>query len=109
MSNNRDNWLKGLPLDALPEAHRKLAEVIGVEAMIDLCREYGGLQTYIPTLDALDKVRRNQQIRAHYNGSNTEQLAKRFGLTDRAVRMIVDGIAPQPIKGQITMFDSEKE
>jgi Mor family transcriptional regulator len=75
--------------DMLPEAHRRLAEVIGLEAMLRLCETYGGAPLYIPKLDALAAARRARQIRQEYDGVNTAQLARRYGVSMRTVQMIL--------------------
>ena len=99
-------WLDVLEYDDLPESHKKLADVIGVEATLKLCRVYGGAQWYIPGLNNLYDKARAKMIRKEYNGSNVRGLAHKFGLSTRAVYEIVRGENPQ-IDGQISVFDLE--
>ena len=42
----REDWMASVTMDMLPEAHRKFAEIIGVEATLRLCAEWGGAATY---------------------------------------------------------------
>ena len=82
--------LEGMPLDKMPEPHRKLAEVIGLEAMMRFCETYGGMSFTVPKMDKLLAAERNKHIRAEYNGYNTSALARKYGLTARMVQVIVD-------------------
>jgi Mor family transcriptional regulator len=75
--------------EMLPEPHRRLSEVIGVEATIRLCEAYGGAPLYIPKLDALKAARRDERIRAEYDGMNTQVLARRYGVSRRTVQAVV--------------------
>ncbi len=79
--------------EMLPEAHRRLSEVIGIEATIRLCEAYGGAPLYIPKLDALNAARRDERIRAEYDGMNTQVLARRYGVSRRTVQAVVSQAA----------------
>jgi Mor family transcriptional regulator len=90
-----------MPLDKLPEPHRKLAEVIGVEAMMRFCETYGGMSFTVPKMDKILAAERNGHIRREYNGYNASALARKYGLSKRMIEMIVDGSAPAQIDGQM--------
>lgn len=81
--------MEGITRDMLPEAHRRLAEVIGLEATLQLCEAYGGAPLYIPKLDALVAAQRARRIRSEYDGMNTAALARRYGVSMRTVQMIL--------------------
>ena len=97
--------MEGIPLDKLPESHRKLAEVIGAEATLALCKEYGGTPLYIPKVDALLAAQRDQQIRSEFNGMNTVALARQFKLSVRTIQSIVEGSPPAQLEGQMNIED----
>lgn len=97
--------MEGMQLNKLPEPHRKLAEVIGVEAMMRLCETYGGMSFTVPKVDKILAAERNEQIRSEYNGYNTSILAKKYGLTVRMVQVIVDGAPHKQLDGQIGFED----
>ena len=80
--------------DRLPEAHRRLAEVIGLEATVKLCKAYGGAPLYIPKVDALAAAERDRRIRDEYDGMNTALLARRYGVSTRTVQAVLSS-APQ--------------
>ena len=94
-----------MPLDKLPEAHRKLAEVIGIEATVALCRTFGGTPIYIPKVDALIAAQRDQLIRTEYNGYNIAKLAHKYNITARTVQRILEGESLQQIDGQMGIED----
>ena len=48
----------------LPETYQNLVRVIGMDAALRLCGEYGGSVLYIPKLDRLQASRRIERIRA---------------------------------------------
>jgi Mor family transcriptional regulator len=81
--------MENITRDMLPEAHRRLAEVIGLEATLRLCEAYGGAPLYIPKLDALAAARRDRCIRAEYDGMNTATLARRYKVSQRTVQAIL--------------------
>lgn len=97
--------MEGVTDSELPEAHRKFAEVIGVEAALRLCEEFGGSSPYVPTNDAIYKVAvRNREIcRRYLLGAKVGQLARQYGVSERSVLRIVKDIRPN----QISLFDSE--
>ncbi len=81
--------MENITREMLPEAHRRLAEVIGLEATIRLCEVFGGAPLYIPKLDALAAAQRARRIRSEYDGMNTQVLARRYGVSMRTVQMIL--------------------
>lgn len=89
----------------LPEAHRKLAEVIGIDATVELCKAFGGMPVYIPKVDALLAAQRDQQIKAEFNGYNISALARKYSLSTRTVQRILEGEPMQQIDGQMGIED----
>lgn len=99
------DWKEEVSLEMLPDANRKLAEVIGVEAMLKLCERYGGETLYIPMTDAVYAAVRRKWIKDDYvrHGSNTRWIARKYGLSEREVQRIVRDVRPD----QISMFDAK--
>lgn len=100
-----DDWKDGLTFEDLPDAHKKLAEIIGVDAALKLCETCGGMAMYIPIIDSVRTAARAKAIREEYNGMNVAKLARKHGITARAVYMIVSGTDVN-IDGQTSLFDS---
>ena len=99
---NNPDWTREVTLEMLPEAHRKFAEVIGVEATIKLCSMWGGSNPYIPVAETLYTVVRDGMIRREFSrGTPVPRLAKRYDLTERMIQRIVKEIRPE----QTTLLD----
>lgn len=96
--------------DDLPEECRQIAEVIGFDALLKLILMRGGEHVYFPKLESIVSAARNQAIREAFNGRNYRELAKRYGLTVRWVRVIVAGSKSKsndfcrPVGMQMQMF-----
>lgn len=99
-----------LTLDDLREEQRQIAEVIGLDAYLELTRVFGGTTIYIAKAEEIVKrADRDRQIREEFDGSNYAQLAVKYGLTEVWIRNIVydkaQEIKRKPMDGQISMFD----
>lgn len=95
-----DDWVAAIigevTMEDLPESYREVACVIGVENAVKLSSVVGGLGYYFPQLDGILRKKRDECIRREFNGNNHRELAKKFNLTERWVREIVDEKSTQP-------------
>lgn len=83
-------WAKGVESEELPEVYREMAEVIGVEPTLKLAQVFSGNNVYFPKLErSLIRVR-NRVIRHQFNGANIKELARRWRLSARHIRSIVN-------------------
>lgn len=89
----------------LPPQYRDLCRVIGMDATIRLCKEFGGSDTYIPKVDALIAAQKRAQIRREWTGHNAGALARKYEVSVRWIRKIVEGDKLPPIAGQISVDD----
>lgn len=102
MSCMTPSWAKDVQIDDLQNhTIRDLAEVVGVEAAVEIVATYSGMVIYIPKLDSVYRAMRDRKIREEYDGYNSRQLAKRYNVTESWVRRLVGG----RIDGQIDMFE----
>jgi len=89
-----DEWisriLPELTIDDLPESYREVARLIGVENAVRLSEHLGGLVFYFPQLDGMLRKKRDARIKKEFNGANHKDLARKYGLTERWIREIVD-------------------
>lgn len=87
------NWLKEIaaeiPLEDLPEEYQIVAELFGVDGALRLAKESGGMRIYVPKFEKLIRARRDERIRAEFNGANHRELARKYELTETWVREIV--------------------
>ena len=84
-----------ITIEDLPESYREVARAIGVENAVKLSSVVGGLGYYFPQLDGILRKKRDECIRREFNGNNHRELAKKFDLTERWVREIVEEKTPQ--------------
>jgi len=99
-----------LTLDDLREEQKQIAEIIGVEAYLELTKVFGGTTIYIAKAEEIAKRNdRDSQIREEFDGSNYAALARKYGLTEVWIRNIVSEKAEElrrkPIEGQMELMD----
>lgn len=83
-------WMRDVTEEQLPEVYQEMAAVIGVEPTMQLAQVFSGNSVYFPKLDRSLLCLRNQAIRRDFNGANIKELARRWGLSARHVRHIVN-------------------
>ena len=76
-----------IQLSDLRGEQREIAQAIGIKAYIELVKLYGG--SYIAKMDKLFCINRDAEIVRKFNGNNYAQLAKQYGLSERAIRTII--------------------
>lgn len=89
----------------VPQQYQDLIRVLGLEATMRLCQEYGGTDTYIPKVDGLLAARQRALIRAEWNGYNAEQLARKYSVSSRWIRKLVEDVKAPKIPGQMSVDD----
>ena len=77
--------------------HRRKIEaaITNAEATVHLARIYAGTSVYFPKLERSLTALRNRMIVREYNGSNVKRLARRWGLSSRHVRYILNTLADE--------------
>ncbi|MDD3847183.1 MAG: Mor transcription activator family protein [Syntrophorhabdaceae bacterium] len=82
----RDNIL----VEDLHPTIRMIADIVGIDGAIKISAECGGTNIYIPKLEiSLAKARARAIVKA-FNGSNYLDLARKFKVSDRYVRSVVE-------------------
>ena len=95
-------------LEDLSEGQQEVAALIGPENFRKLMEVYGGAYLYIPKTDRLERMERNERIRAEFDGYNFRELARKYDLTEITIRSIVSDkireVRAQPIDGQLSLL-----
>jgi Mor family transcriptional regulator len=65
------------------------AEGFGALIAERVCRNLGGQMIYIPRGRRLDLIKRNEEIYAKFRGDNHGELARRYGLCERSIHLII--------------------
>lgn len=86
---------------------RELAELIGLETYLKLVEFLGGCTIYIAKADKIESIMRNRKIKDEFNGSNYQELALKYNLSERRVRDIID--EDRLPDNQMTIFDIVKD
>lgn len=74
-----------IALDNLSGHHREIAELIGLDNYIKLSRRFGGDSPYILMYEELLRPGRDDMIREDFDGFNTRELARKYGLSVRSI------------------------
>lgn len=85
MKENED----AVRLEDLQEQHRQYAEVIGIDNLLALSENFGGMQIYIPKKDELLKIKKYKAISDEFDGSNIKDLAVKYDVSESTVYRIV--------------------
>lgn len=73
----------------LNDIYAELTQLIGRENTRKIHKYYKGQQVSFP-LQLYDKEQIHQQIVAEYDGSNSKQLAKKYGYSERWVYKVIN-------------------
>lgn len=84
------HWVRHFQTEDLPRIYQEIADLIGVEATIKLAWTFAGTSIYFPKLERALVDMRNQVIAREYNGANLQVLSRRWGLSARHVRHIIN-------------------
>lgn len=81
---------KEISIDQLPsESCQTVAHAIGIENMLKLSDIIGGVTFYLPKRKDILKFIRNKRIKEEFNGGNTVELSKKYGISERWVQIIL--------------------
>lgn len=80
---------KNVPLNLLPEIYQDIVRMVGLDAALELGKEFGGMSLYLPKIESALRSWRDQNIRAEFTGANVVQLARKYRLTGARVRQIL--------------------
>ena len=78
-----------IKLEDIPNAYRDVAQIVGVDAYIQLCKVLGGSSMYFPTARTILKPIRDEQIKREFNGSNFRSLSLKHGICETQIRKIL--------------------
>ena len=93
-----------VPVDARPG--HWLRGLIGDEAFERLVEEYRGIELYIPRCTkALQKLREAEIVADHEAGMGTVELARKYGYSDRGIRLMLQRAREASTHQQPDLFD----
>ena len=78
-----------LSSEQVPEELYWLYELVGMDHFLKIIDTAGGEFLYFPKRSTLERTLRRQAIAKEYDSSNVRQLARKYGLSDRHIRTIL--------------------
>ena len=72
---------------SLHHFYRGLSELVGVDSMLKIYRQYKGMQMTIPA-HLYDRNLAAKRVREEYNGQNQQELARKYGYSQKWVRQV---------------------
>ena len=86
----------------LPGELRHIAEVTGMDAAVRLGLVFGGSMLYVPMVEDLQRMVRNERIQRDYHrGVTARMLARRHGLTERSIWRVLNQPGPSIVRPEI--------
>lgn len=80
---------KHITMEDLPEFGQEIAQIVGVQDALKILEALSGQEIYFPSPQQITKPVRDKLIKDSFDGNNFKQLAKKWGLSVRWVRKIV--------------------
>lgn len=86
------------PLAVVEDEFRYVAKKFGIQQCDEIASELvnrltenlGGASFYFPTISAVKRRARNEEMRQKFNGRNLHELAREYGMTVRHAHRIVN-------------------
>ena len=92
----------------LSESYREYARVIGIEALLKLCKEFGGTPIYLPKIEEIRRPALYRLIKQEYLETDISMgaLARKYGVSESTVyRLVRDEAGRKSVPGQLNMFE----
>ena len=81
----------------VPEDLYWLYELVGLERFLKIIDTAGGEFLYFPKRSTLERDLRREAILREFDGTNLRQLARKYGLSERHVRSILQKEGPHKV------------
>ena len=99
-----------ITIDDFEEKYRRLVEILGVDKTIELSREFGSTDFYIPSMKRLLKNHTFASIITDYSeGVSVRRLVRKYGYSQATIYSLVKGIKrskkTEVMEGQTSLFD----
>lgn len=65
-------------MEDIPYNLHTMADIVGIESFLQICKMYGGSSIYIPVYNKMIMGNRNRRIIGEYNGKNIDRLRVRY-------------------------------
>ncbi len=101
-------WLRDVDPSTLVGKHKQLVDMMGMEGMLNFIEQYSGTYYYVPKLDDLIRMARNQSILQDYmKGIDPKHLAHKYDLSVVQIYAIINQDKHEADKNQLSFFGEE--
>lgn len=76
-------------MEDIPYNLHTMADIVGMEKFLQICKMYGGSCVYIPVYSKMIMGDRNRRIIEEYNGKNLDRLRVRYDLSKEQVKYVL--------------------
>lgn len=76
-------------IDDIPNDLALLADVVGIDIVIEICEKFGGCQIYFPKSNSLYRKNRDNIIKDEFNGKNLRELSIKYKISETQIRNII--------------------
>lgn len=76
-------------IEYIPYNLHTMADLVGVENILQICKMYGGSSIYIPVYSKMIMGDRNRRMVRDYNGKNIDRLRVRYDLSKEQVKYVL--------------------
>ena len=91
MDSNLEREIESrVQIEDFPDNFKRVAETIGVEMAIQLIKNSGGINQYIPVYDCVTAAARDRLIMEEFHSDNYRELAAKYRISEVWIRNIVD-------------------
>ena len=76
-------------MEDIPYGLCAMAEIVGMDKFMEICKLYGGSTVYIPVHSKVTLAERNRQLVKDYNGKNIDALRVKYGISNQQIKRIL--------------------
>lgn len=88
---NYEKLLKKAKIEDFQYPYNEYAKLIGIENLYKLCMFTPSIGFYIPQIKTIVKPFRNGLIKKEFNGGNYGELALKYKVSERSIRVLING------------------
>ena len=88
---NYEKILKKAKIEDFKKPYSNYAKILGIENLYKLCVFTPSIGFYIPQIETVVKPFRNRLIKKEFNGGNYGDLALKYKVSERSVRVLING------------------
>lgn len=88
-NNVKNFYSKKILMDDIPYNLQSMADIIGVDNFLEVCKLYGGKSVYTPVYKKVIMENRNREIARLYNGKNIDALRNRYNMSCQQVKCVL--------------------